>query len=95
MENPYYADPLKERAVANRGLIGIVLGAILLCLILIRLMPEDATPLLGKVMVLLAPTLATASAGAYFGRRLTGWLPLEIRFVCLSYAAAAVAADRQ
>ncbi|HEY6331757.1 MAG TPA: Bax inhibitor-1 family protein [Blastocatellia bacterium] len=76
MQNIDYADRLKEQAGANKALIGIVLGALVVSLFLMRLMPEDSSPLIGKVMVLLAPTLATASAGAYVGRRITGWLPL-------------------
>jgi FtsH-binding integral membrane protein len=76
MQNLDSVDQLRSRAVANKNLIIGVLIALLVCLFLLRLMPEDSTPLLGKVMVLLGPTLATASAGAYVGRRLTGWLPL-------------------
>jgi len=53
-----------------------VFAAILVALLLMRLMPEDATPLTGKVMVLLSPTLAAASVGAYVGRNIRGWLPV-------------------
>jgi FtsH-binding integral membrane protein len=69
-------DQLADRLRASRGLVLGVFVAILVALVLMRLMPEEATPLTGKVMVLLSPTLAAASIGAYVGRRITGWLPL-------------------
>ncbi|HKV41939.1 MAG TPA: Bax inhibitor-1 family protein [Blastocatellia bacterium] len=71
-----YGDRLGSQARSNRMLAVAVLGALFVLLIGMRMLPEESTPLLGKVMVLLGPTLATASAGAYFGRRLTGWLPI-------------------
>jgi len=80
---PYYDqrydrgyDQLADQLRASRNLVLGVFIAILVALVLMRLMPEDATPLTGKVMVLLSPTLAAASICAYVGRRITGWLPL-------------------
>jgi FtsH-binding integral membrane protein len=58
-----------------------VFVAILVALVLMRVMPEDSTPLTGKVMVLLAPTLAAASIGAYVGRNIRGWLTLIGLFI--------------
>jgi FtsH-binding integral membrane protein len=81
MQDIGYSDQLGAQAQANKGLVIGVLGALLILLLLLRLMPEDSTPLLAKVMVLLGPTLATASAGAYVGRRITGWLPLIGLFI--------------
>jgi len=76
MQNVDHVDRLKSQAAGNKTLIIGVLVALMICLFLLRLMPEDSTPLMGKVMVLLGPTLATAGAGAYTGRRLSGWLPI-------------------
>src|SRR5215471_16979307 len=73
---PYYDqrydrgyDQLADQLRASRNLVLGVFIAILVALVLMRLMPEDATPLTGKVMVLLSPTLAAASIGAYVGQR--------------------------
>jgi len=71
-----YTDQLADQLRASRGLVIGVFVAILVALVLMRVMPEDSTPLTGKVMVLLAPTLAAASIGAYLGRNIRGWLPI-------------------
>src|SRR5215467_16063170 len=80
---PYYDqrydrgyDQLADQLRASRNLVLGVFIAILVALVLMRLMPEDANPLTGKVMVLLSPTLAAASIGAYVGRNIRGWLPV-------------------
>jgi FtsH-binding integral membrane protein len=81
MQSRAYSDQLAYQLRASRGLAVGVLIAIVVALVGMRLMPEDSTPLMGKVMVLLSPTLATASVGAYVGRRITGWLPLIGLFI--------------
>ena len=72
---PYY-DQLADQLRASRGLVIGVFVAILVALVAMRMMPEEASPLTGKVMVLLSPTLAAASIGAYVGRNIRGWLPV-------------------
>ena len=81
MQSRAYSDQLAYQLRASRGLAIGVLIAIVVALVGMRLMPEDSTPLMGKVMVLLSPTLATASVGAYVGRRITGWLALIGLFI--------------
>jgi FtsH-binding integral membrane protein len=81
MQSRAYYDQLGDQLRATRGLVIGVFVAILVALLLMRLMPEESTPLTGKVMVLLSPTLAAASIGAYVGRRITGWLPLIGLFI--------------
>jgi len=85
MQDVKYIDQLRIQAGASKGLIIAVLACMFLLLVALRLAPEDSTPLLGKVLSLLGPTLATGSAGAYFGRRLSGWLPV-IGLLLLSMA---------
>jgi FtsH-binding integral membrane protein len=76
MQDIRQIDQLKIQAGAARPLIIAVFVALLVLLLGLRLMPEDSTPLTAKVMSLLGPTLGTACAGAYVGRRITGWLPI-------------------
>src|SRR5260370_675722 len=76
MENVNYIDQLRVQAGASKALIIAALAGMFLLLVGLRMAPEDSTPFTGKVLALLAPTLATASAGAYFGRRISGWLPI-------------------
>src|SRR5260370_32403620 len=76
-----YSDQLADQLRASRGLVIGVFVAILAALVLMRMMPEDNTPLTGKVMVLLSPTLAAASIGAYVGRNIRGWLPIIGLFI--------------
>lgn len=71
-----FNDPLKIQLASLKPLVIAVLGGLLLLLIVVRLLPETSTPLLAKVMSLLSPTIATASIGAYYGRRIRGWLPM-------------------
>ena len=75
------SDQLSDQLRANRGLVVGVFVAILVALVAMRMMPEETTPLTGKVMVLLSPTLAAASIGAYIGRNIRGWLPVIGLFI--------------
>jgi modulator of FtsH protease len=70
----YIADQLKAEVNSIKPLVIAVFAGLLLLLIGLRVMPEESTPLLAKVMGLLSPTIATAGVGAYVGRRLRGWL---------------------
>jgi modulator of FtsH protease len=72
----HIADQLKVQVHSIKPLVIAVFAGLLLLLIGLRVMPEESTPLLVKVMGLLSPTIATAGVGAYVGRRLRGWLPL-------------------
>jgi uncharacterized protein len=72
----YVADQLKTQVNSIRPLIIAVFAGLLMLLVGLRVVPEESTPLLAKVMGLLSPTIATAGLGAYVGRRLRGWLPL-------------------
>jgi len=76
MQNISQIDQLRVQAGANKVLIIAVLACMFLLLVGLRLAPEDSTPLTAKVLALLGPTLVAGSAGAYFGRRITGWLPI-------------------
>lgn len=69
------ADILKSDFDSVRGIVIAVFAGLLLMLIGFRALPVESTPLLAKVMCLLSLTVATAGAGAYAGRRLTGLLP--------------------
>lgn len=70
------SDPLKIQLASLKPLVITVMGGLLLLLLVVRLLPETSTPLLAKVMSLLSPTIATASIGAFYGRRLRGWLAM-------------------
>lgn len=72
----YVADQLKTQVNSIKPLIIAVFAGLLLLLVGLRVVPEESTPLVAKVMGLLSPTIATAGLGAYVGRRLRGWLPL-------------------
>lgn len=76
MQNVRYVDQFRAEPGANRLLVIGVLAALFIMMIAMRLMPESQTPLLGKVMVLLGPTLATASAGAYYGQNIRSWIAI-------------------
>src|SRR5262245_64077074 len=71
----YVADELKAQINSTKPLLITVLAGLLLLLVGLRVLPEESTPLMAKVMGLLCPTLAAASVGAYVGRALRGWLP--------------------
>lgn len=72
----YIADQFKVQVNAIKPLLAAVGIALLLLLIGMRMLPDESTPLMAKVMSLLCPTLAAAGAGAYTGRRIRGWLPI-------------------
>src|SRR5262245_33031817 len=72
----YIADELKVQINSTKPLLITVLAALLLLLVGLRVLPEESTPLMAKVMGLLCPTLAAAGMGAYVGRTLRGWLPV-------------------
>ena len=77
----HLADQLKVQANSIKPLAIAVLVGLALLLVGLRVMPEESTPLLAKVMGLLSPTIATAGVGAYFGRRIRGWLPIIGLFI--------------
>ena len=81
MQNVSYVDQTRAQVSSNKLLIIGVLAALFIMLIVARMAPEGQTPLLGKVMVLLGPTLATASAGAYYGRQIRSWIAVIGLFV--------------
>lgn len=68
------AREFQVQARAVRPLVLLTLGALVVLVGGLRILPEESTPLTVKVMSLLAPTLATASVGAYVGRNLRGWI---------------------
>jgi uncharacterized protein len=70
----YIADQFKLQVNSIKPLLGAVAVALLLLLVGMRMLPDESTPLMAKVMSLLAPTLAAAGAGAYVGRNIRGWL---------------------
>ena len=74
-------DQFKAQVNSIKPLVIAVLAGLLLLLVGLRVLPEQSTPLLAKVMGLLSPTIATAGIGAYVGRRLRGWLPLIGLFI--------------
>src|SRR5262245_44958212 len=71
----YVADELKAQINSTKPLLITVFAGLVLLLIGLRVLPEESSPLLAKVMGLLCPTLASAGVGAYVGRGLRGWLP--------------------
>src|SRR5262249_14609910 len=71
----YIADELKVQINSAKPLLITVLASLLLLLVGLRVLPEESTPLMAKVMGLFCPTLAAAGVGAYVGRALRGWLP--------------------
>ncbi|MFN7943990.1 MAG: Bax inhibitor-1 family protein [Blastocatellia bacterium] len=68
------ARQFQTQAQSVRPLVLMMLAALLVLVGGLRILPEESTPLTVKVMSLLAPTLATASVGAYVGRNLRGWI---------------------
>ena len=70
----YVADELKAQINSTKPLLITVFAGLLLLLVGLRVVPEESTPLMAKVMGLLCPTLAAAGVGAYVGRALRGWL---------------------
>lgn len=70
------SDELRDQVSSIRPLLLAVFAGLFLLLLSLRVMPVDSTPLLAKVLGLLAPTIAMAGVGAYLGRNIRGWLPL-------------------
>jgi FtsH-binding integral membrane protein len=70
----YVADQLRTDAVAIKNLALAVFGGLLVMLIGMRVLPEESTPLLVKVMGLLSASIAMGAVGAYAGRNIQGWL---------------------
>jgi FtsH-binding integral membrane protein len=61
-------------------LLGVGIG-LLAMLVGLRILPEESTPLLVKVMGLLSASVACGAVGAYLGRNISGWLPIIGLFV--------------
>src|SRR5581483_1958726 len=77
----YIADQFKVQVNAIKPLLMSVGVALVLLLVGMRMLPEESTPLMAKVMSLLVPTLAAGAVGAYVGRNLRGLLPVIGIFV--------------
>ena len=56
-------------------LMGVGVG-LLIMLAGLRVLPDESTPLLVKVMGLLSASIACGAVGAYVGRNLSGWVAL-------------------
>lgn len=72
----YVADQLRSDAGAIKNLALAVFGGLLVMLIGMRVLPEESTPLLVKVLGLLSASIAMGAVGAYVGRNIQGWLPI-------------------
>src|SRR5215510_12851270 len=72
----YVVEELKAPINSTKLLLISVFACLLLLLVGLRVVPEESTPLMAKLMGLLCPTLAAAGVGAYVGRALRGWLPV-------------------
>ena len=70
------ADELKAQVNSIKPLLIAVFAGLALLVLSLRILPVESTPLLAKVLGLLAPTLAMAGVGAYLGRNISGILPL-------------------
>lgn len=70
------ADELRAQVNSIRPLLLAVFGGLALLVVSLRVLPVESTPLLAKVLGLLAPTIAMAGVGAYLGRNIRGILPL-------------------
>lgn len=64
-----------------RGLVLAVFAGLILMLIGFRMLPEQNTPLLAKVMCLLSLSIASGGVGAYLARNLQGWLAVIGLFI--------------
>jgi FtsH-binding integral membrane protein len=72
----YVGDQLRTDAGAIKNLALAVFGGLLVMLIGMRVLPEESTPLLVKVMGMLSASIAMGAVGAYVGRNIQGWLPI-------------------
>ena len=70
------ADELRAQVTAIKPLLLAVFAGLAILVLSLRVLPVDSTPLLAKVLGLLAPTIALAGVGAYLGRNIRGILPL-------------------
>jgi uncharacterized protein len=70
------ADELQATVASIKPLLIAVFAGLALLVVSLRILPVDSTPLLAKVLGLLAPTIAMAGVGAYLGRNIRGMLPL-------------------
>jgi FtsH-binding integral membrane protein len=70
------ADELKAQVASIKPLLLAVFAGLALMVVSLRILPVESTPLLAKVLGLLAPTIAMAGVGAYLGRNIHGILPL-------------------
>lgn len=59
-----------------KGLLLAVFAGLILMYVGFRALPEESTPLIGKVMCLLSLSIASGGVGAYLARNLRGWLPV-------------------
>lgn len=75
-QSGYVGDQLRSDAAAIKNLALAVFAGLLVMLIGMRVLPEQSTPLLVKVMGLLSASVAMGAVGAYVGRNLNGWLPI-------------------
>lgn len=77
----YIADQFKIQVNSIKPLLMAVGVALVLLMVGMRMLPDESTPLMAKVMSLLVPTLAAGAVGTYVGRNLRGWLPVIGIFV--------------
>ena len=76
MQQASYYDPKEEFSYQVSSLKPFLIGVAALLILLfvgLRLMPEQSSPLIAKVISLLCPTLVAAGFGTYLGRNLVGW----------------------
>lgn len=69
----YGVDPLRAEIGNVRWLALLSITGIVLMLVGLRMLPEEATPLSLKVMGLLTGSITAGAFGAYAGRNLQGW----------------------
>src|SRR5215813_4151382 len=72
----YPQDQFRTQLLSARFFVIGVCVLLALLFVGLRLMPEESSPLIAKVMSMLCPTLVAAAFGSYAGRNLRGWLPV-------------------
>ncbi len=75
-DSSYVGDQLRSDAAAIKNLALAVFAGLAVMLIGLRVLPEESTPLLVKVMGLLSASIAMGAVGAYVGRNIQGWLAI-------------------
>ena len=75
-DSSYVGDQLRSEAAAIKNLALAVFAGLAVMLIGLRVLPEESTPLVVKVMGLLSASIALGAVGAYVGRNLQGWLAI-------------------